>query len=827
MHQWPPGPHRIRSPCLPFVFASSRSPSRLVRSPRSHCQRRIASDGIASDEIVSDSPEIQTEQAIAFFEARIRPVLIDHCYQCHSQDAEEIGGSLRLDSAAAMLIGGDSGPAIVRHDADASHLMAAIRYESSEMPPSGKLPDHVIADFKTWINQGAIDPRVGAVSKATEKVEIDLDAGRKFWAFQPVAEVVVPVDNASQGGNAIDAFLNRRLNERSVSFNPIADPDTRLRRLSFDLTGLPPTLELQRRWRSDPTASHWLRIVDELLASPGYAEHWARHWMDVARYADSNGSDFNATFHDAWRYRDYLVRSFASDRPFDEMIRQQIAGDLMTARDDVDRQDNVVATTFLMLGTKMLSERDKPKLELDVVDEQIDTVGRALMGLTLGCARCHDHKFDPVPMRDYYALAGIFQSTVTLRGESQKYVSTWNRVELPTTDTHRQLVATHQRNETAAKADLKAAEKRWKKASDDADAKASVETSKAILKQLQAIAPEPLPVAMAVTDRSSDLIGDSPIYIRGEADRPGEIVPRGFLRVCGDGSMRIQSTAGSGRMQLAEWLTDPDHPLVARVLVNRVWMHLMGQGIVRTVDNFGQRGERPSHPELLDHLAGRFVRGGWQLKPMIREVVTSAAYQRSSDFAAEAYAIDPENKCWWRMPRRRLPAESIRDAMVTATGTLDREPSYEPMKQHAVLVSANNGGGATSPIDGIDVPKRSLYLPIVRGHLSPVMMALDMADPDLLTGQRRTTNVPGQSLALINSPEINGWARQTVDRVLAEADGLDDRLKLVYQLCYARLPTLIDHEIADDFFGVQVDDVDAWNSYVASLFAATEFRLLD
>ena len=350
--------------------------------------------------------------SVEFFEKRIRPVLVEHCYECHSADAEEIGGSLVLDSASGMMTGGDSGPAIKPGDAEASVLISAIRYESAEMPPEEPLPSNVVRDFEQWINAGAIDPRTNATAPPLDSREIDIEAGRQFWAFRSLQFTKPP---GRQGGRSpIDLYLLAKLDEAGLVANELAPPATRLRRLAFDLTGLPPDQDLLSRWLADPTPGHWGRIVDSMLASPEYAEHWARHWMDVVRYADSNGSDFNATYHEAWRYRDYLVRSFAADRPFDQLVRQQVAGDLLAAESDQQRLDNVVATTFLMLGPKMLSERDKAKLELDVVDEQIDTVGRAFLGLTLGCARCHDHKFDPVPTEDYYALAGIFKSTQTL-----------------------------------------------------------------------------------------------------------------------------------------------------------------------------------------------------------------------------------------------------------------------------------------------------------------------------------------------------------------------------------------------------------------------------
>ncbi|WP_236620979.1 DUF1553 domain-containing protein [Rhodopirellula sallentina] len=927
-------------------------------------------------------------ESVAFFENRIRPVLVEHCYECHAADADEIGGSLLLDSSDAMLVGGDSGPAIKPGEVDESPLVLAIRYEASEMPPKGKLPDSVIRDFEQWIAAGATDPRNQVTAGVVKRELVDIEKGRKFWAFQPLTSVEPTTQSYDESRGVIDQFIGERLRASDIAPNSQAADETRLRRLSFDLTGLPPSIELQHRWKLDPSWQHWNRIVDEMLDSPGFAEHWARHWMDVARYADSNGSDFNATFHEAWRYRDYLIRSFASDRPFDQMIRQQIAGDQLPYDTDAERHDNVVATTFLMLGTKMLSERDKTKLELDVVDEQIDTIGRAFLGMTLGCARCHDHKFDPVPTSDYYALAGIFKSTVTLKGESQAYVSTWNRVPLPTSKNHREAVRQHERAVQTLKSEIATAEKTlqdaksgiseelsgivvddsqatktgtWKestytkgyvgkgyvhdnnaqkgtakirfaadlpsngpyevrvaysansnrasnvpitietsdgivtttisqrkidtppfwrslgtfdfKASSPAvvtlsnretngyviadavqflstddlnkinhpeenahktavharidEAQKKLNSLKQRLQKLVKEKPKPLPMAMAPTDRPTSKISDSPVHIRGEPKNLGEIVPRGFLQVCSGGDAIIANPRGSGRLDLADWLTDPDHPLVARVFVNRVWMHLMGEGLVRTVDNFGERGERPSHPELLDYLATSFVRKGWHLKPLVREIVRSAAYHRSSEYNAASASTDPENRLWWRMHRRRLPAEAIRDAMLAATGTLSREPILETMKSHGVLVSGNNGNSKAGKIASVAAPYRSIYLPIVRGYLPPMMTALDAADPDLLVGRRPTTNVPGQALVLINAPEIKDWARQTADRVLNSREGLEERLEFVYQLCLQRSPNENDKRLAHRVFAEDPQSPDAWQHWIAALFAGTEFRLLD
>jgi hypothetical protein len=933
-----------------------------------------------------------------FFEKKIRPVLVNHCYECHSAGSDQIGGSLWLDSAAGMRTGGDSGPAIVPGDAEASTLISALRYESTEMPPDQPLPKSVVDDFVRWINSGAVDPRRDpqlTERRSQSADQIDLEQGRQFWSFQPIVDVRDELPRGERaelfaGGTRgiIDALLDRALQAARIEANGAAKPSVQLRRLSFDLTGLPPAAafadsSLPQRWLSQPTAAVWEQLVDELLASRAFAQHWARHWMDVARYADSNGSDFNATFHDAWRYRDYLVDSFDQDRPLDQMIRQQIAGDLMPAESDDQRHANVVATTFLMLGPKMLSERDKPKLTLDVVDEQIDTIGRAFLGMTLGCGRCHDHKFDPIATEDYYALAGIFKSTQTLNGESQKYVSTWNRVELPTTKSHRESLAAFKaeredlekriKNASEELAKLSLAQPKgivvddgdakkvgnwvdstyskhfigsgyvhdnnagkgdasirfeaqvptdgeyvvriayspgsnrakrvpieivteegpvqvtfdqqakhdqqpWKKIgtyrfasskpvaitltnegtegyviadaiqlisvdkqdqSDEAaaqqrvltDARGKVESLKKQLEELEENEPPPIPVAMAPRDRSTEKIGDSPVHIRGEVRNTGDVIPRGFLRVCSAGDATIDSPAGSGRLELAYWLTDPDNPLVARVMVNRIWMHLFGEGIVRTVDNFGSRGERPTHPELLDTLAIDLMRDGWSLKTSVRRMVLSKAYRRSSAMVSQAEDVDPENRLLWRAHRKRLTAESIRDSMLVAAGKLTDEEPTEPVADKGVLVT-RNVADSKEVASGVDEPLRTLYLPVIRGNLDPLLTSLDFADPDLLVGKRPTTNVPAQAFVLLNSEVVNEWAELTAQRVFAEAESVADRIDAAYRICLSRPASEQDLQLAQHYLGIDESTGDEvlrsrLRDLVASLFASTEFRMLD
>lgn len=967
---------------------------------------------------------------VAFFESRIRPVLIEHCYECHSDETEDVAGSLWLDTAGGMMDGGDSGPAIVPGDVDGSLLITAIRYESSEMPPSGRLPDPVIEDFEKWIRDGAVDPRTSAGPSHQRPTPsgIDLEDGRKFWAFQPVQSSNVPPPHGDQrlSDSWIDAFLDDELSQAGVVGNEAAATDAQLRRLSFDLMGLPPSEDMIDAWRSDPTDRRWSQIVDRQLASPEFAEHWARHEMDIARYADSNGADFNATHHDAWRYRDYLIRNIASDLPIDAMIRQQIAGDLLPSGSPEQRYDQLVATTFLMLGTKMLSERNKTKLTMDVVDEQIDTVGRAFMALTLGCARCHDHKFDPVPTEDYYALAGIFRSTRSLEGESQKYVSTWRPSPLPASP---DLVAAHKAYDAEMKElqqaikeknneleklkisqpklegividdreaaqdgtwtestympgfigegyvhdnnrdkgqrsirfqttlpspgdrvssdlvlDDRSASKsrsemptwelrlwyspgttragkipttirigdqtyeltvdqrqsgdkvtflvlgRWEadygselqvqisnrnttgyvivdalqilrvgktqddeptagKDSDQIDPVDSIRQQRQAnlqkeIKQLEVDltqhkkrVPEPLPHAMSVADRPASQCRDCEVHIRGEINNLGDVVPRGFLRVCGNGSSVIQSdpssgslSQSSGRVELADWLTDPDHPLTARVAANRIWMHLMGEGIVRTVDNFGSRGERPTHPELLDALAIELIRSGWSRKQLIRQIVLTNAYRRSSQNNPDAVAVDPENRLLWRAHRRRLTAESVRDAMLQVSGTLDRSPRYDTMRNYGVLVSKNNANSKAEKAVTVADPKRTIYLPIIRGEVPTLLSTLDAADPDLLVGKRPTTNVPAQAFALIGSDEVRHWAELTAQRLVNDVPDDQDRVEAIYRRVLQRSPSPADRELVDAWMNspaaAQMDEPSRWQHWIAAMFAGTEFRFLD
>ncbi|HZO85531.1 MAG TPA: DUF1549 and DUF1553 domain-containing protein, partial [Verrucomicrobiae bacterium] len=490
---------------------------------------------------------------------------------------------------------------------------------------------------------------------------------RKFWAFRPVREVGPPkVQNKAWPRGAIDHFILAKLEEKRLTPSREADKLVLLRRLTLDLIGLPPALEDLEAFERDSSPHALARVVDRLLGSREFGERWGRHWLDVARYADSNGSDENFTYYDAWRFRNYVIAAFNKDKPFDQFVREQLAGDLLPSADQNQRDEQVTATGFLVLGPKVIGDDDKEQLRMDVIDEQIDTVGKAFLGLSLGCARCHDHKFDPVPARDYYALAGIFGSTETVHGQllHRRDLSGWNLRPLGKDGdklytewkAYDEKLDGLKKKQEKSKSELAGLKKKGESAESEATREEiakleqTLKSLAAEIKQLTEKPPRKPPLAMAVGDREA--IADARLFVRGDMRQPAEVVPRGFIQVADYGTRADFSPEQSGRLELAEWLADPGNPLTARVVVNRIWHHLFGAGLVRTVDDFGQHGERPSHPELLDYLAARFVAVNWSFKRMIREIVLSRAYQMGSEHREKAFAVDPENRLLWRMNRR-------------------------------------------------------------------------------------------------------------------------------------------------------------------------------
>ena len=707
---------------------------------------------------------------LAFFEKKIRPVLVEKCYKCHSTEADKIKGGLLLDTRQGIRQGGDNGPSVVPGDVKESLLIAAIKYEDSdmEMPPKERLPESVVNDFVRWIEMGAPDPRkADADAIAATRSEIDFEKGREFWAFNPPTAVKVPgTKNADWPRNEIDSHVLERLEEAGLEPSPDADRATLARRIFFDLTGLPPKAEDVEVFVKDKSPEAVGKLVDRLLASPQFGERWGRHWLDVARYAESTGMERNNTFPQAWRYRDYVIAAYNEDKPFNRFLKEQIAGDLLEEKND----SNIVATGFLAMGPKSLNERDKEIFNMDIVDEQIEVVGRSTMALTINCARCHDHKFDPVSQEDYYALAGIFTSSKThygtKSGNGNRQVSTLMPVG---EDAEKRKAALASYNKEVAAITRKVQTAKKKLANLKKKAKGSqtpemkeVQSEMTVMnKELAALKKNRPPSpqqAMGVSDLPAPK--DTQLRIRGDVKSKGKVVPRGFLTVTKSDSDPKMPADSSGRLQLAQWIASPENPLTARVYVNRVWLHLFGQGIVRTVDNFGIQGEQPSHPELLDHLAIKFVEEGWSTKKLIRYIVTSRAYQMASTHQDAAYEKDPDNRLVWRMNPRRLDAESIRDAILMASGDLTLEPLKSSIVAEIGDVNIGQNAGQLAKLTGYRAPHRSVYLPIVRNVLPEILQAFDFAEPSILVGQRDVTNVPTQALYLMNSEFVLGQAER-------------------------------------------------------------------
>ncbi len=761
----------------------------------------------------------QTDEAgLEFFESKIRPALVKHCYECHSQESEKVKGGLLLDSREASLRGGDTGAAVVPGDLEKSLLISAISYadDSLEMPPKYRLDDAVIDDFRRWIEMGAPDPRKSAISGKVTSV-IDIEAGRDFWAYRKPRQTQVPEFPADAWPvTDIDRYIYAGLKEAKLEPVADADPATLLRRLSFDLIGLPPEPEQVEAFIAacaEDRPAAVAAVVEELLASPQFGERWGRHWLDIARYAESNGRDVNVVFYpEAWRYRDYVIDSFNKDRPYDEFLSAQIAGDLMPAASDEAWTENLVATGFLALGPKNLNAKSPEQFRYDLVDEQIETLGEAMLGTTISCARCHDHKFDPIPQSDYYAMAGIFLSSNTWFGT---YSSVQNRnsselIELPVQDTEYAFKPLSADELADKKTQLSRARDRMRELVRARTQDPGQVNRQQLLrlnhvitmleKELSSYDEDGKPIALAMGVTESETISDAQLLVRGELALAKNEVPRGFLQVLSaEGAMEPLSDESSGRLELARWIASPENPLTARVMVNRVWMHLMGNGIVASVDNFGATGSKPSHPELLDHLALQFAED-WSVKNLIREIVLSRTYQLSSDFESTAFTTDPENALRWRADKRRLDAESLRDSLLAISGTLDLEPPYGSVIAEQSL---NLRSGGVADIDGFEAtsPHRSVYLPIVRKQVPDSLAIFDFADPNSGVGKRETTTVPSQALFLMNSDFVRTRAEAMARRLMENEDIKPEQKGIAaFYLVYGRPPSADEKAKASQFF---------------------------
>ncbi len=706
-----------------------------------------------------------------FFEKSVRPILANHCFECHGPKKQKAG--LRLDSREAMLAGGDTGPAIVPGHAEQSLLIKAIGYKDEpQMPPKGPLGPEQVATLTAWIKQGAPWPQAGATIRPKDSGFKITPEDRAFWAFQPVKDPPVPeVKQGAWAQTPIDAFILAKLEEQGLTPSPAAEPRTLLRRMYFDMIGLPPSVqeveEFVAAWHGASAKRQAILegVIDRLLASPHYGERWARHWLDVARYGEDQAHTFQARkYPQGFRYRDWLIKAFNDDMPYDRFIKEQLAADLLPPATGTSRLNELPALGFFALGPVYYGDPKK----LDQIDDRIDTLSRGLLGLTVACARCHDHKYDPISTKDYYSLAGVIAST--------EYVE----VSLEPGKEGQPIVPIK----------MKDGDKNKK-------------------------APAPGPFIHAVKEGRP---GNMKVHIRGNPNMLGDEAPRRMMAILAHDA-DVPFTHGSGRLDLADAIANKDNPLTARVMVNRIWQHHFGKGLVRTPSNFGALGERPTHPELLDYLASRFMESGWSVKALHRMILSSAVYQqdsrpRLSEAAAKPQAestVDPDNRLLWHMNRRRLEVEAWRDAMLAVAGKLDR----------AI-------GGPSSELANPDNRRRTLYGSVSRHELNPLLRLFDFPDPNITADERTVTTVPLQQLFVLNSDFLIGNAKTLAARMTAMATDDAGRIGNAFLLLYGRPATPQELQMGLAFLaGSAEGSLSRWEQYSQVLLSTNEFLYVD
>jgi hypothetical protein len=875
-----------------------------------------------------------------FFEKEIRPIFAKNCYACHGPKLQTAG--LNLSIAADSVI--------VPHDASKSRLYEAIGYTGDpKMPPSGKLPDGDIAKIRTWIDMGAPWPKAaGAADRAPSGGRQITAADRQFWSFQPVKDPALPaVQNEKWVESPIDRYVLAKLEEKRIVPAPPASKLELLRRATFDLTGLPPTTAEITQFLSDTSPDAFAKVVDRLLASPQYGERWGRHWLDVARFADSTGMDEDHLYPNAWRYRDYVVEAFNKDMAYDRFIEEQLAGDLLPAATPEERRRGIIATGFLALGPKPLAQQDRVQMIYDVVDEQIDTTSRAFMGLTVACARCHDHKFDPILTRDYYSLAGIFASTLDFRNlgrpgsvsyvyeapldpnafaryqtqrwrmygkqlemeealaedQTREYallrpkiaemlVAAWKAHTLKaqattgdsarwqkwfescepkvragdakyawlknwfdaTNETIEQIASDYQKQYVTAAEKWDSQMQKWRtqfavelaedrdvpahpKPDEDAApffAAATFNEGPLALPDSERVAqlrrewqnlqksmpPEP-EMAAAVTE---GVTVDQRVFLHGDHHNQGSAVGRTFPVALAGESQHSPAT-GSGRPELARWIASRDHPLTARVMVNRIWQWHFGEALMRTPNNWGKTGDTPANPELLDFLATRFVESNWSIKSLHRLIMLSSTYQMSTKATPEARELDPLNRLNSRFNRVRMSVEELRDALLAISGRLDLTTGGPPPPARE----------KRKPLDLDDFSRRTLYIGVRRGSVPAILSSFDFGDATTSSEGRPRTNVAPQALFIMNSRFVVERARDFARRLLDDSAKSDrERVVQAYLMSLTRQPDSSEIDSALTYISEMEKRrkgpdgrIEAWQSFCHVLVATNEFLYFD
>jgi mono/diheme cytochrome c family protein len=784
-----------------------------------------------------------------FFEIKVRPLLAAHCYRCHGPDKQK--GGLRLDSATALKKGGDSGAVVVPGKPKESLLIRAVNRQGPKMPPKETLRPEEVAALTRWVQQGAPWPKgTGAGRPAIAS------ARQHHWAFRPVANPPVPtVRDRTWPLNAVDHFVLASQEARKL--HPVAPADRRtlIRRATYDLTGLPPRPEEIEAFLADKSPGAWKKVVERLLASPAYGERWGRHWLDLVRYADTAGDNSDYPIPQHYRYRNWVILAFNNDRPYDQFLREQIAGDLLPAANEADRRDKIIATGYLANARRFGSYEDARYPWHLTIEDTIDNLGRTVLGLTINCCRCHDHKFDPLLQEDYYALYGFFQST--------RYP--WPGIELDKVQhdlvplasaQDRDRARAERKRRLAAKdtevrrlegektaTDRKLKETKGRGREGQAAKKRVYELTRALReakKQRDRIARGPLSVEMAYAVAEGDnkgrrKVGNAHIQIKGDPERPGKEVPRHFPLVLGGQSLP-SGVKGSGRLDLARWLTAPDNPLTARVMVNRIWQYHFGKGLVPTPSDFGRQGRPPTHPALLDYLARHFVESGWSVKAMHRLLMLSRTYQLSSADDEANARVDLGNDFLWHFSRHRLDAESIRDTLLAVSGNLDRSPGGpHPFPPQSAWNFTQH-----KPFKAVyDTNRRSVYLMTQRIQRHPFLALFDGPDTNASTAIRTVSTTPLQALYLMNDPFVHAQARQFAARLLGERLEENVRIDRAYALAFGRPPRPDERSGARAYLGrvrarLRADrvpaakvEVQSWESLARALFLSNEFVYID
>ena len=758
-----------------------------------------------------------------FFEARIKPVLESKCFGCHLTEPQ---AGLRMDSLEALLKGGKSGPALVKGDADASLLVKAVRYEHDlKMPPTGALPATEVDDIVQWVSEGAVWGQGAGI--ALQPYEIS-EEHRQHWAFQPLWQGAVPTPaGAYESANAADRFLLARLESEGLEPSPLASKRTMIRRLTFDLTGLPPTPQEIKDFLADESQTAYADLVERLLRSPRYGERWGRHWLDLVRYADTAGDSGDFPVPEAYKYRNYVIDAFQSDKPYDEFIREQIAGDLLPSHSEPERWSKIVATGYLAISRRI--GVSPHRLRHITLEDTIDNLGKTFLGLSVQCARCHDHKFDPIPTADYYALYGILDSSVfpspgaehlpyrsnfvyrvgadkarEVLAEYEQGITYWNDREREKFREYQsfqnKLITTPGRNRIVVWAELQ-----------------ELRAERAVFARTE----PPLETAYAIGEGVGK---DSHIHQAGDPRSTGPEVRRGFLQILG-GAKLPPGYEGSGRRLLADWIADENNPLTARVMVNRIWHHHFGTGLVGTTSDFGVRGTPPTHPELLDYLARYFIDSDWSVKAMHRLIVHSRAYRQVSFDGGHNFDKDPQNRLVWRFNRRRLDAEQIRDSILAFSGELDlSEGGRHPFPHRRTYFYRQHEPFA----EYFPTNRRSVYIMQGRIQKNPYLDLFDGPDGNLPMSERKSTTTTLQALYLMNSEFMHEQAQAMAERWSADLPVRDDFLEKATETIFARAPSPQDAEQAASYFATAHGTQEQRRAgYLRAMLASNEFLFVD